>query len=569
MTQCPFFWPRASQGRGYHDPSMAGTQSSLNQRLLDLLIERIDLLNSIGHALSTERDPMKLQERILLGSKLVAHADGGTFYAVDREQGVARFVIMRTDSLGIALGGVSGRPIDLPGVPLYNADGEPNHASVVAHAVLSGRAINIPDAYNADGFDFSATRAFDLRTGYRSESMLTVPMTDHEGEIIGVLQLLNAQAGEDDTVIPFSRPVQRMVESLASQAAIALTRQHLIEGMHELFESFVALIAHAIDEKSPHTGAHCQRVPELTMMIANALGEDDTGPLAGFTMDEDGRRELYIAALLHDCGKIATPEWLMDKATRLQRPFDRIELIRTRFAAIKRDLEAVKWQAIAMGTEPETAEADEVRAREELEADLEFLEAANRGEIRMGPAMQGRVHAIAAQTWCDPDGQIVPLLTADEVHNLCIERGTLTEEEREVIRSHVRVSIEMLESLPYPRHLRRVPEFAGGHHERCDGKGYPRRLTREQMSVQARTMAIADVFEALTAADRPYKEALTLSRALKILRAMVDDGHLDPDIFAVFIRRGVYATYAARFLPAAQIDAVDHQELLAGLADAG
>jgi HD-GYP domain-containing protein (c-di-GMP phosphodiesterase class II) len=521
----------------------------------DAFTRRIERLNTIGIALSAERDPVKLLEQILLGAKDITNADGGTIYSLG-EDDTLTFQILRSDTLNLWMGGTSGRPIPFKGVPLHLPDGTPNRSSVVACAVLDGVTVNIPDAYHAQGFDFSGTRAFDQRTGYKSISFLTVPLRNHESEIIGVLQLLNAR---DDlgNVVPFSETDQRLAESLASQAATALTKHQLIDGMQELLESFIRLIATAIDEKSPYTGGHCKRVPELTMMLAEAAARCGRGPLAGFSMSDADRLELRLAGWIHDCGKITTPEWVMDKATKLSALFDRIALVETRFAALKRDGEIAMLRALVAGGEQATLEAAFRAECARLDDDLAFLKRTNIGGETMRAEDQQRVREIAARTWTAPDGTTQPVLSADEVKHLTIAKGTLTSEERAIINHHIVATIKMLESLPYPRHLKRIPEFAGGHHERMDGRGYPKGLKRGQMSVQARVMGIADVFEALTAGDRPYKKAMPLSQALTILGRMKLDGHIDPDLFDVFINEGVWLDYARRFLPPEQIDAVD------------
>jgi HD-GYP domain-containing protein (c-di-GMP phosphodiesterase class II) len=519
-----------------------------------VILARLERLNAIGIALSAERDPRALMEQILLGAKELTNADGGTVYSVVGDG--LRFEIIRNDTLKLAMGGSSGTPITFPPVPLRLADGSPNHSSVVAHCVLTRATVTIPDAYGAAGFDFSGTRAFDARTGYRSISFLTVPMRNHEGEVIAVLQLINAR-GESGAVEPFSTADQRLVESLASQAATAATKHELIQGMRDLFESFVKLIATAIDEKSPYTGGHCKRVPELTMLLAEAAHRRRRGPLAGFTMTEADRYELQIAGWLHDCGKVTTPEWVMDKATKLHGLNDRIEIVAARFAAAKAQAEAAHLRAVLAGGDGPGLEAAFRAEARRLDEDMAFLRRANTGAESMRPEDQQRVRDLATRTWIAGDGSAQPLLTANEVENLVISRGTLTDAERKIINHHIVATIRMLESLPYPKHLERVPEFAGGHHERMDGKGYPKGLTREQMSVQARIMGIADVFEALTAGDRPYKKGYTLSQALAILGKMKLDGHIDPDLFDVFLNDGVWREYAARFLSPEQIDAVD------------
>ena len=521
----------------------------------DAFTRRIERLNSIGIALSAERDPVKLLEQILLGAKDITNSDGGTIYSLGEDDHL-HFEILRSDSLNLWIGGTSGKQIPFKGIPLHLPDGTPNRSSVVACSVLDGATVNIPDAYHAQGFDFSGTRAFDQRTGYKSISFLTVPLKNHESEVIGVLQLLNAR-DELGVVVPFSETDQRLAESLASQAATALTKHQLIDGMQDLLESFIRLIATAIDEKSPYTGGHCKRVPELTMMLADAAAKCGRGPLKGFAMSEADRLELRMAGWIHDCGKITTPEWVMDKATKLSALYDRIALVDTRFAALKRDAEITMLRAIVAGADRAAAEAAHKAECVRLDDDFAFLRRVNFGGEAMRPEDQQRVRDIAARTWTASDGTTQPILSADEVKHLTIAKGTLTPEERGIINHHIVATIRMLEALPYPKHLRRIPEFAGGHHERMDGKGYPKGLKREQMSVQARVMGIADVFEALTAGDRPYKKAMPLSQALTILGRMKLDGHIDPDLFDVFINEGVWLDYAKRFLPPEQIDAVD------------
>jgi HD-GYP domain-containing protein (c-di-GMP phosphodiesterase class II) len=514
--------------------------------------QRLEQLNAIGASLSAERDINRLLESILTAAKAITRADGGTLYRVTEER-TLRFEIMRTTSLKFYLGGSTGSPIPFYPIQLYK-DGKPNHSMVAAYAALTGKTVNIADAYTAEGFDFTGTRSFDSKTGYRSKSFLTVPMKNHENEIIGVLQLLNAQDPETGEVVPFSSSDQRLAESLASQAAIALTNRMLINQLEQLFESFIKLINTAIDEKSPYTGGHCQRVPVLTMLLAEAVNETAEGPLAAFQMSDKDRYELKIAGLLHDCGKVTTPVHVVDKATKLESIFDRVHLVDTRFEVLKRDAEIEFLRA----------GGDEMRLHRrlrELDDDRKFLHACNIGGERMREEDIERVRHIARYRWRDVSGHEADFLTEDEVKNLTIRAGTLTDEERKIINHHIVATIRMLEALPWPRHLKNVPEYAGGHHERMDGNGYPKGLTREQMSVQARCMGIADIFEALTAKDRPYKTGKTLSESLEILGRMTLNGHVDPDLFDVFVRRRVYRRYAEMFLDAEQVDAVDESRI--------
>jgi HD-GYP domain-containing protein (c-di-GMP phosphodiesterase class II) len=527
----------------------------------DNLLHRLKDLNEIGIALSQQRDLNSLLETILVAAMRITHADAGTLYLHEQEQRVLRFEILRNNTLDKAMGGTSGVPITFYPIQLYDDAGRPNHAMVVSHSALSGETVNIPDAYMAEGYDFSGTKKFDAKTGYRSQSFLTVPMRNHENEVIGVLQLINAQDQKSGAIIPFSRDDQQLLESLASQAAIALTNRHLIDQLEELFEAFIQLINTAIDDKSPYTGGHCARVPALTMMLAEAVNRTELGPLKDFVMTDKDRRELKIAGLLHDCGKITTPVHVVDKATKLHTLFDRIQLLDTRFEVLKRDAEIAMLREIsAAGADVRRVEAarrNYTSRATQLDQDREFLHHCNVGSEAMSDEAQHRVHQIAAYQWRDGDGKASNFLSEDEVENLTIRAGTLTAGEREIINHHIDVTIKMLESLPWPRHLKNVPEYAGGHHERMDGKGYPRGLTREQMSVQARVMGIADIFEALTAKDRPYKKGKTLTESLTILGKFKLGGHIDPDLFDIFIREKVYLDYAKQFLAPEQIDSVD------------
>jgi len=529
------------------------------------LVLRLEQLNAIGASLSAERDIDRLLEAILTAAKTITRADGGTLYRVTEER-TLRFEIVRTSSLRYYLGGTTGHPVPFYPIQLYK-DGKPNQSMVAAYAALTGKTVNIADAYTADGFDFSGTRAFDTKTGYRSKSFLTVPMRNHDNETIGVLQLINAMEPSSGAIVPFSPSDQRLAESLASQAAIALTNRMLINQLEQLFESFINLINSAIDEKSPYTGGHCQRVPVLTMLLAEAVSETKDGPLRDFHMSEKDRYELKIAGLLHDCGKVTTPVHIVDKATKLESIFDRIQLIDTRFEVLKRDaeLEALrkKHNFLEQKMRMEAAEEDK-RLRDrlrQLDDDRKFLHACNIGGERMRDEDVDRVRRIGQYRWRDFAGHEAQFLSEDEVKNLTIRSGTLTEEERKVINHHIVATIRMLEALPWPKHLTKVPEYAGGHHERMDGKGYPKGLTREQMSVQARCMGIADIFEALTAKDRPYKKGKTLSESLEILGRMKLNHHVDPDLFDIFVRRRVYRRYAEMFLDAEQIDAVDESKI--------
>jgi len=506
--------------------------------------EGLERLNQIGALLSTERDFDRLLEAILVGAKELTGADAGTLYVVDEDRW-ARFAIVRTDSLKIAWGGAGIAAPPWPPVSLYDPQGKPRDQFVVNHAILHRKTINIGDAYEPTGFDFSGTRAFDIQTGYRSTSFLTIPLVNHEDVVIGVLQLINRMESGTRKIVPFSEEDQRLAESLASQAAIAMTNRRLIDDLSQMLEGFIESIARAIDAKSPYTGEHCHRVPVIAVMLAEALNENREGALALVHLSDDEIYELKLAALLHDCGKVTTPVHVVDKATKLEVLTDRIDAIDVRFEIVRRD----KLLGRAGPVVPDAA------WEQEMLEDQAFLHRCNIGGETMSPEDQERVRQMATKyQWQDASGKIHPFLLPDEIYNLTIAKGTLTPEERQVINSHVSMTFEMLKDLRYPKRLQQIPEIAASHHERMDGKGYPRGLTGDQMSLQARMVAIADVFEALTSPNRPYKKAMPLSQTLRIMDAMAREGHIDPSLYDIFIRKKVWARFAHDYLPLEQVD---------------
>ncbi len=532
----------AEQGTG-----LPATDPAMFRRLIDL-----------GIALSAEHHHPKLMEMILLEAKRICNADGGTLYLMSDDERHLSFEIMRNDTLDIAMGGTTGQSIPFPPLSLYKDDDEePNYANVATSVALRKEIVNILDAYETHDYDFSGTKSFDKNTGYRSTSFLTVPLLNREREVIGVLQLINAR-DEKSVVVPFSGEIQPIIEALSSQAAVALENQLLLAAQRELLESFIKLIASAIDDKSPYTGGHCQRVPEITKMLATAACKQKQGPFADFDLDEDQWYELHIAAWLHDCGKVTTPVHIVDKSTKLETIGDRIDMIRDRFELLKRDAEIAYLKKIAKSNaDKKKLKAKFVAEIEQLNDDCAFISESNIGGEFMDPEKQERVEAIAARKYTDASGKKIRFLTEEEVYNLRIERGTLTTEERQVINHHIEMTIDMLEALPFPKKLRRVPEYAGGHHEKMDGTGYPRGLMGDQMSVPARIMAIADIFEALTASDRPYKKAKTVSESLRIMGFMNKDKHIDPELFELFLKSGVWKEYAEKYLEPYQLDDID------------
>lgn len=537
-----------------------------NIQMLQHIKDKANLrhLVDISIRLSSEKDASKLLNEIFQVLMSVANADAGSIYSITKNQQL-KFETVVNKSLDLHLKGDENSPISFPNIDLY-IDGKENKTAIVAHAVNSGEYINIPDAYAVLPFDMSAARNMDSRTGYRTKSMLTIPLKDHVDDIIGVIQLINTK-DEQGNIIPFSDELVTLTRSFASLGAISLTNSTLIKGMEELFTTFAETIAMAIDEKSPHTGGHCKRVPALTLMLADAIHANTKGPLASFSMSESDRHELNIAGWLHDCGKIATPDHIMEKSTKLETIFDRIEYIDAKFEIVKRDLDlGYQQQIITALKENKPIKVTQLerqldRELKQLSLDRALIRKVNIGGEFLDENELKAIQRIAKKYYLKVNGKRMQLLNDDELENLSIRRGTLSEHERDIMKRHMDVTANILNTLPFPKHLSNVTEYALGHHEKLDGTGYPRGLTKEQMSVPARLMAIADIFEALSAVDRPYKKAKPVSECLHIIGQMVESNHIDADIFAIFIESEVYKQYILEFATHEQLDEVDLNNL--------
>ncbi len=591
--------------------SFSHMSESLSQKTEELQFEqdKLSKLVDLGISLSSEKNTDRLMEGLMRGAKELTNADGCSLYTVNDNRNL-EFKIVMNDSLGIASGGTSGNETSLAELVLYHEDGSPNLKHVACYAAIQEETVNIADVYSSDEFDFSGPKAFDESTGYRTGSMLTVPLKPRGGRVIGVLQIINAQDKYGDGFVAFDKDLEPFVEALAAQASTALYNLQLLEGQENLMDALIQLIAGAIDAKSPYTGGHCERVPELAIMLAKEACEADTGSFADFAFETDEEwREYEIGAWLHDCGKVVTPEYVVDKATKLETIYNRIHEVRTRFEVLLRDARIDMLEAVANGMAQDQAQAAFEEKRQQLFDDFAFVAECNVGGEFMSDEALARLQKIATIQWkrhfdiklglsqaeekrfvSEPDGDCLEYLLADkpfhvfpradtvhevyaergfkldvpdnlydqgELYNLSIKRGTLTEEERFKINEHIIQSILMLEQLPLPDHLKRVPEYAGTHHETMIGTGYPRKLDAEDLSIPSRIMAIADIFEALTASDRPYKPVKTLSEAVKILSFFKKDQHIDGELFDLFLTSGVYKVYAERFLLPEQLDEVD------------
>ena len=570
-----------------------------NEHALKLAKKKLASLVENGILLSREKDRNVLLRNILHGGRDIANCAAATLF-LKTEHNTLAFA-MRTNS------------DDLPAfeLPLFNPDGSPNEHFVITHAVLHNKTVIIDDVYSETRFDLTGTKKFSEDSDFRTISMLTVPLSARGGEVMGALQFLNALDEITGEVIPFPQELIGFVEAMASQSAVALENQSLLDAQKVLIDALIKLVAGAIDAKSHYTGGHCERVPELALMLAEEASKITHGPLADFAFHtEEDWEEFRVGAWLHDCGKVTTPEYVIDKATKLEIIYNRIHEIRMRFEVLLRDAAVQRLEALLAGCLPADADAAFTQRQRQLQDDFAYVAECNVGVEFMEPEKIVRLRHIGEQTWSrnfddrmgmshgehqrydstpaaalpaietllsdkaehimtrvggsalDPKYEFkmkIPenLYNYGEIYNLSIARGTLTEEERFKVNEHIIQTIVMLDGLPFPKHLKRVPEYAGTHHETLTGSGYPRKLTLNELSVPSRIMAIADVFEALTASDRPYKKAKSLSEAVKILAHFKKDRHIDPDIFDLFLTSGVYKRYGERFLQPAQLDEVD------------
>lgn len=573
---------------------------------MGMMKDTINRFLTLINSLAAERDFDTLLARISEETMSISQADGVITYLVN-EQGdcLEPGTLQQQTQVRCAV----------DRLPKFSMDED---AALVSAAGSKGSSVIRLESRQADPLNpLLETFASDALT------LIALPLRNRQEEVIGVLGLLyREQASMHD--VPRSDGRVAFVQALSGFAAVSLESRQLLMMQEALLDAFIKLIAGAIDSKSPYTGGHCQRVPEITRMLASAACESDAPPFRDFRLDKEQWEALDIASWLHDCGKVTTPEYVVDKATKLETIYDRIHEIRMRFEVLKRDAEIRFWQQLAGGGDRELLRMSLDAELQQLDDDFAFVGECNQGGEFMAPDKLERLAQIATRTWMrtlddrmgisweeaarkgrdapaglpareklldDKTEHLIEREAADrmatdnpwgfrldvpvykynrgELYNLSVERGTLTAEERYMINDHIVQTIIMLEKLPYPGYLRDVPLIAGCHHETMDGKGYPRRLLADEMPLTARMMAIADIFEALTASDRPYKKAKTLSEAIRIMDFMRQDRHIDPDLFELFLSSGIYLDYGRRFLNPEQLDAVDVSAYLRTSAEDG
>ena len=542
-------------------------------------------------ALNTESDYALLIEKIKQAARRYRSADGCFYFSV-KDNKFINLEYLRVNSLNIDRLGSENMAL-FPSVFLPDIKNKASKTPV-EHCAFNREIINSSNIFNTD-FDTSFLSGFDQKFNYSTVSFLAFPLTDRKNNLIGIVQFINAQ-DNNGKIINFTDDVQRNLLSICQLISISIENKNLRESYAQLLESFIEVLARAIDAKSPYTGAHCQRVPIIARLLATAAVEEDEGKLKNFDMDADDWYTLHIASWLHDCGKITTPEYIVDKATKLETIHNRIHEIRNRFEILRRDAHIEYLQKRLNNIDSKQhLQAEFVARVRQLEDDFRFVAHCNIGDNALSDDDVTRLEKISQQqftryfnrmlglSWAENEAvkdkelfshparenllqnrgdQVLGPYNLGELYNLEVRQGTITKEERNKINEHIVITIDMLKALPFPKELSKVVEYAGAHHERVDGKGYPNGLTGDQMSVPAKIMAIADIFEALTATDRPYKKPKKLSEVLRIMQDMKNTGHIDPDLYDVFIRRRVYMDYAEQYLDKKQIDEIHEEDYL-------
>ena len=523
---------------------LASSRNSDNP-YVEHLIQQIDRLAEIGRALSGEHDLNTLLEKICDEVRKFTYADACTLYIVKEKQ--LHITIFQNHTMGIRMGGKTGEVLSMPPVDLVESN-------VSAYVALKGISVNIPDVYDTNLFDFTGPKAFDQETGYHSTSMLVCPMRNHENDIIGVLQLVNALNPDTREIIPFSPGYVSLTESLASQAAVSITNARLINDMEHLFESFVEVMATAIDEKSPITGGHIRRVANLTMVMAEELHKSNKPPFENAHFSPEKFHELRVASWMHDIGKVTTPVEIIEKSKKLETIFDRIQFVDLRMQFIIKSIQLESAQAqlklIRNGANPDKVrELEESTAQTviELKEVREFIKKCNEPSEFLEDEYIERLQAIAQKTYKDEYGDERPFLTPDELKNLSIRKGSINEQERQIMKNHAQITLDMLAKIPFTKKLKNIPDFAGAHHECINGLGYPLGLQGDEIPFEGKLMAVTDIAEALTAKDRPYKKAMPLEQVYKILRGMADKDELDRDLVEFFINEQIYEVYQAKY----------------------
>ncbi|HOV16285.1 MAG TPA: HD domain-containing phosphohydrolase [Candidatus Cloacimonadota bacterium] len=533
--------------------------------LRDKNIDHLRNFTRIGVALSSAASLEEIFDLILQEAIAFTNADGATIYRVSEGKKALEFVVVYNRALKLHMGGLKN-PITWTQIPLFDNEGKPNLKHIAAYVYHTGKALNFEDVYLTVDYGISGTKAIDAENNYRTKSMLTLPLKSHEEEVLGILQVINAMNDKGE-IVAFDDEQKFMLESLASLAAIAMTNRKLINDLEALLFQFMQAFVKGIELKSAYSSNHITRVAFLTDMIAKKINAVEKGKFSRVKFNSDELQELTMAGLMHDAGKIITPEHLINKATKLESVTDRIDLVNLRFKLFKQVLqlyklvegeekllkEATKWY-------PEKPPSDAAELFDNLEKDRQFLEKVNYGAEYLSDASVERITAIGkiSLNW---KGETWTLLTPEEAHNLQIRGGTLTAQERQIVDEHANITWEMLSKLKFPSKYKNVPLYAASHHEKLNGSGHPFGLKADQIPIQSRIIAVADLFEALSSPERPYKKSNSLGETLKIMAQSAKKNEIDADILDLILDSGLYLEFAQRLMKSEQIDKVEISEI--------
>lgn len=505
-------------------------------------VDILERVMDINLKLSNEQDKEQLHEMVLTLIRELTRSDAGTLYLLSDDKRNLNFTVVQNSSLNIFLG-TQEQKISWPPLPLYLEDGKENRKMVAACCALDKKIINIKDVYCSKDYNFDGAKKFDELNNYRSKSMMVVPLVNHENDVIGVIQVINKDIKEEDGF--YTQNDEKILQALSLQVAMALTNTQLIATLENFLDAFVTSIANAIDAKSRHTSTHIRKMSKLAPMIARAINEDDT-VYKDVKYSKLDLKEIEIAAKLHDVGKISIPEWVIDKSVKLQKLIDGFELVKLRFEILKRDLKIDLLE--------NKITQDEYNSKiENIENDLKFIEISNKGSEFMSDENIEKINALSQYKYT-LNNKEEDLLSSDEIYNLSIRKGTLTNEERDIMNSHAKLSYDMLSALPFPKKYSNVMHIAVNHHEKLNGKGYPRGLKDEDLCLEDRILILADVFEALTSADRPYKGVKKLSEVFRILDFMAKDYEIDKNLLDFFKTSKALKEYANDELLKEQLD---------------
>lgn len=517
-------------------------EEEIKTNKFNFLVEANKKLIDIGYQISTQKDHQKLLEIILLGAKDLSNADGGTLYLFNKQDDNLEFKIVLNNSLDIQEGGTKG-DIAWPALNIYNNDKTINQKNVAVVCAIKDKLVNINDIYQSETFDFSGAKNFDLNNDYKTTSMLVIPMRNRENELVGVIQLIN-KLDENNNVVSFNSSDESLITSMASQASMMLENNKLVDDLEALLYSLIKSIGSALSAKSSYTAKHIDNVAKLTEIIANGVNNNNT-TFNDISFNSNELEEIKLAALLHDIGKISTPVHIVDKRTKLEAIYDRIESIKLKFELVKKDIEILHLKN-------KISDNDKINKLSQVDKDFEFIKKINLGNSFMSDANLEQLDEVSKRY---PE-----LFTKDELYHLSIRKGTLSKEDREIINNHVIITYNMLKEVPFPKKYSNVPKIAGSHHITVDGRGYAAyELMDQELTIQDKILAIADIFEALSAVDRPYRDANTLNQIAKIFNSMVKNKDLDKDLVKLFFEEKLYLGYVQEHFTAFQMDEITEE----------